>query len=179
MRVYLPPSRSISMNFDPPHIHLLLNHIPVFASIGAALLVLIGLLWRSEDVLRVGLVLSVLVAPMSFGVKLTGEPAEHFVAGETGIERRRVHEHEEASELATYLGMATAVPALVALLSMRRRRGAARAMSVLTVVVAAVTFGLMARAASLGGEIRHPEVRAGYVPPPAPVRSGPPGDRGG
>ena len=167
------------MNFDAAHIHLLLNHVPVFGSLGAGLLVLIGLLRRSEDVLRVGLVLGVLVAPMGFGVKLTGEPAEHFIAGEPGIERRRVHEHEEAGELATYAAIATALPALLALLAMRKRRNAARALAIATAVVSLVTFGLMARTANLGGEIRHPEVRPGYIPPPAPVRGGPPGERPG
>jgi hypothetical protein len=162
------------MNLDPAHIHLLLNHIPLFASLGAALLVLIGLLRHSEDVLRVGLVLSVLVAPFGFGVKLTGEPAEHFIAGEPGIERRRVHEHEEAAEWATWAAIATAVPSLLALLAMKRRRGAARALAIATVVMATFTFVTMARTANLGGEIRHPEVRPGYVPPPAPLR-GPPG----
>ena len=65
---------------------------------------------------------------------------------------------------------ATAVPYFPLGQLRRRRRGAARALAIVTMLVGLAGFGLVARAANLGGEIRHPEIRAGFVPPPPPPR---------
>src|SRR6185436_11780477 len=49
------------MNLNPAHLHLMLNHIPLFGALFAALLIGWGLLRKSEDVLRLGLVLGFVV----------------------------------------------------------------------------------------------------------------------
>ncbi|HEX6750936.1 MAG TPA: hypothetical protein VF092_26850 [Longimicrobium sp.] len=168
------------MNLNPAHIHLLVNHIPVFGSIFAALLIGWGLLRKSEEVLRLGLIVGVIIGAATWGVQLTGEPAEHTIVGIEGVSRRIIHAHEEAGELASYVAVAFGVAALITLLLMRRRRGAARAMAVLTLLMGLVDFGMMAWTANLGGEIRHPEIRAGFVPPPPPPRPArPPNGEGG
>jgi uncharacterized membrane protein len=104
----------------------------------------------------------------------------HFVRGIPGIERARVHEHEQAGDWATWAGSVAGVLALLTLLLMRRRRGAARTLSIVTMLAALFAFVVAARAATLGGQIRHPEIRAGFVPPPAPPRpaGAPHGDEG-
>jgi len=157
------------MNLNPAHLHLLLNHIPVFGSLFATLLIGWGLLRKSEDVLRLGLALAVVIGIATWGVQLTGEPAEEIVEHLAGVSRRTIHAHEEASEWATYVIAAAAVAALLTLLMMRRRRAAARTLALLTLVVSLVGFAAVSRAAFLGGEIRHPEARADFV---APAESG-------
>jgi hypothetical protein len=168
------------MNLNPAHIHLLVNHIPVFGTIFAALLIAWGLVRQSEEVLRVGLIAMVIVAILTWGVNLTGDPAIHYIRGIPGIERPRVHEHEEAGDWATWIGSLAGVLALLTLLLMRRRRGTARTLSIVTMLAALVAFAAAARAATLGGEIRHPEIRAGFVPPqaPPPPASAPGGNAG-
>ena len=168
------------MNLNPAHIHMLVNHIPVFGSIFAALLIGWGLLRKSEEVLRLGLVVAVVIGAATWGVQLTGEPAEHTVIGMHDVQRRLIHAHEEAGELASYVIAGFGVLALLTLLLMRRRRGTARALAVVTLVAGLAGFGLVAYAANLGGEIRHPEIRAGFVPPPPPPRpAGAPRAEGG
>ncbi|HET7233465.1 MAG TPA: hypothetical protein VFJ16_25870 [Longimicrobium sp.] len=165
---------------NPAHLHLMVNHVPVFGTIFAALLIGWGLLRKSEDVLRLGLILAVLIGIATWGVQLTGEPAEHALAGTQGFQRRLVHAHEEAAELSTYVISLSAVLALVTLVLMRRRRGAARGLAVVTLIAAFAGFGLVSRAALLGGEISHPEARAGWVQPPPPPRpAGRPGGEEG
>lgn len=158
------------MNLNGAHIHLLVNHIPVFTTIFAALLVAWGMLRKSEEVLRLGLVVFVIAAIATYAVTLTGDPAEHVIAGIQGVDRRMIHAHEEAGDLANLVTAAAGVLALITLVLMGRRRGAARALAIVTMLVGLVGFGLVARAANLGGEIRHPEIRAGFVPPPPPPR---------
>jgi hypothetical protein len=146
------------------------NHIPVFGSIFAALLIGWGLLRKSEEVLRLGLIVAVVIGAATWGVQLTGEPAEHTIIGMHDVQRRLIHAHEEAGQLASYVIAGSGVLALVTLLLMRRRRGTARALSLVTMLVGFAGFVMVARAANLGGEIRHPEIRAGFVPPPPPPR---------
>jgi uncharacterized membrane protein len=155
---------------NPAHLHLLVNHVPVFGTIFSALLIGWGLLRKSEDVLRLGLIVGVLIGIATWGVQLTGDPAEHALAGVPNFQRRLVHAHEEAAELSTNVISISAVLALVTLVLMRRRRKAARALAIVTLVAALAGFGLVSRAALLGGEITHPEARPGWVAPPPPPR---------
>ena len=164
------------MNLNPAHLHIMLNHIPVFGSLFAALLIAWGLLRKSEDVLRLGLIVAVLIGIATWGVQLTGEPAEHALAGTAGFQRRLAHAHEEAAEISTIVIALSAILALATLVLMRRRGGMARTLAVVTLVAALAGFGLVSRAALLGGEITHPEARAGWVAPPPPR---PAGARGG
>lgn len=168
------------MNLNGAHIHLLVNHVPVFGTIGAALLIVWGLLRKSEEVLRVGLVLFVLIAIATWGVKLTGDPAEHTIIGMAGVQRAMIHEHEQAADWATMAISLGGILALLTLFLLHGRRAAATAMSWVTVLVGIFGFVVVARAATLGGEIRHPEIRAGFVPPPPPPRpAGAPRREGG
>ena len=154
------------MNLNPAHLHLMINHIPVFGTLFSALLIAWGLLRKSEDVLRLGLALAVVVGVATWGVQLTGEPAEHTIEHMAGVSRRLIHAHEEAADWATYVAAAAGVLALIAFVTVRRRHRAARGLSILTLVVSLVGFAAASRAALLGGEIRHPEARPDFVAPP-------------
>jgi len=153
------------MNLNPAHLHIMLNHVPLFGSLFAALLIAWGLLRKSEDVLRLGLALAFVVGIATWGVQLTGEPAEEVIENLAGVSRRLIHAHEEAAEWATYIIAAAGVIALLALLLVRRRHRSARGLSILALVVSLVGFAAVSRAALLGGEIRHPEARSDFVTP--------------
>lgn len=153
------------MNLNPAHLHLMLNHIPLFGALFASLLIGWGLLRKSEDVLRLGLALAFVVGAATWGVMLTGEPAEEIVERMAGVSRRTIHAHEEAAEWATYVLAAAGVVSLLALLMVRKRRQAGRGLSILALVISLVGFAAVARAALLGGEIMHPEARADFVAP--------------
>ncbi|HET7460515.1 MAG TPA: hypothetical protein VFJ82_04680 [Longimicrobium sp.] len=155
---------------NPAHLHLVVNHVPVFGTIFAALLIGWGLLRKSEEVLRLGLIVAVLIGIVTWGVQLTGEPAEHALSGTQGFQRRLAHEHEEAAEIAMIVTAVAGVLALVTLLLVRRRHRAGRGLAIVTLLAALAGFGLVSRAALLGGEITHPEARPGWVQPPPPPR---------
>jgi MYXO-CTERM domain-containing protein len=157
------------MNLNAAHLHIMLNHIPVFGSLFAALLIAWGLLRKSEDVLRLGLALAVVVGVATWGVQLTGEPAEGVVEHLADVSRRMIHAHEEAADWATYTIAAAGLVSLLALLMVRRRHRAGRGLSILALVISLVGFAAASRAALLGGEIRHPEARPDFV---APAESG-------
>lgn len=155
------------MNLNPAHLHLMLNHIPLFGALFASLLIGWGLLRKSEDVLRLGLALAFVVGIATWGVMLTGEPAEEVVEHMAGVSRRTIHAHEEAAEWATYVLAAAGVVSLLALWMVRKRRQAGRGLSILALVISLVGLAAVSRAALLGGEIMHPEARPDFVVPAA------------
>ena len=65
--------------------------------------------------------MAVLIGIATWGVQLTGDPAEHAIACMPDFQRRLVHPHEEAAQISTLVIGLSAVLALVTLLLMRRR----------------------------------------------------------
>ena len=144
------------------HLHLLLNHAPVFGIFFALVLLGLARLRRSDEWTRLGLLTLLASGLAAAAAMATGEPAEHAVEHLAGISERAIEAHEEAAELAavaTYVGAVLALAALV----LRRRLAIAGRLTLLALVAALAAFGLMARTANLGGQIRHSEI-AGAAP---------------
>ena len=70
---------------SPAHIHLILNHAPLFGLLGALLLLLGGLIWKSRDVLRAGLIVAVATSLIGIPAYLTGEEAEESIEHVQGV----------------------------------------------------------------------------------------------
>ena len=139
------------------HLHLLLNHAPVFGILVALVLLGIARLRRTEELAQIGLGALVISGLAAAAAMITGEPAEHAVERLAGISKGAIEAHEEAAEVAAIATYAGAVVALAALL-LRRRIAFAGRLRLLAFLVALAAFGLMARTANLGGQIRHPEI---------------------
>lgn len=157
------------------HLHLLVNHAPVFASIFTALLLVWALLRRSPSLMRVALAGAVITGLLTLPAYFTGEPAEHKIRREAGFERKIAHEHEEAGEFGLISGSITGVLGLALLLAFRRRDPKTGWM-VLMLVVNLWAVSVFARVAYLGGQIRHPEARAGWTPVARDSTAAPTGD---
>ena len=72
-----------------------------------------------------------------------------------------IERHEEAAEAALAVTLAAGLVAAAALLSVRmRHERALRTLFAVALLSSAVSTGLMARVANLGGQIRHDEIRA-------------------
>ena len=149
---------------NPAHLHLMLNHLPIVGTAFTLVLLVMGLLTKSEQIKRAGLVFLVLIALLAVPTYLTGEPAEESIQKLAGISGGFIEQHEEAAQTAFIAQIALGVAALIGLLISRRGRPLpnwlAGGLLVLTLAIA----GLMARTANLGGQIRHPEIRTSQAP---------------
>lgn len=150
------------------HLHLLVNHAPIFASI-FALCLLIASYFTSANVLRkAALVVLVLTALAGVAANLSGEEAEDAIRGFPGVKREVIEEHEAMGDKAYLLAGALGLLSLGALARWRREpipRGVATGALVATAFVA----GAMAYTGLLGGQVRHTEVRPGATPADALV----------
>lgn len=143
------------------HVHLALNHVPVIVVPVSLALLAFAVVRKSADLTTASLGLLVIAAVLGGGVFLTGEPAEQVVGHLPGMSEQAIEAHEEAAEVAAIV---TGIAGLLGLWLLIARRGGRHAPTWLlaaTVVVALVAAGLLARAANLGGYIRHPEIAGG------------------
>jgi hypothetical protein len=146
---------------DWVHWHLMLNHIPVLGTFFVGLVLLWGVARGSRDVQRLGLMLAVALAAVTYPISLTGEEAEEGVEHLAWVDKEMIHAHEEAAEAALIAVVVTGLVAAFALWQSRGGKSVGRAAGGLALVGLVVSAGLFARTALAGGVIRHDELRAG------------------
>lgn len=144
------------------HIHLVLNHIPVLGSIACVIVLAVALYRRSRDLTVLALVAAIATALLTIPVFLTGEPAEDIVERLPGVSEAVIEPHEEAAE-AAFIAMEIAGALALLALVLTFRSGAPSWSTAATMLALLVATALVARTASLGGEIRHTEIRSGAV----------------
>ena len=127
------------------HIHLIVNHVPIVGSLFALILLAAGLLCLLAQ--------------------LTGEGATKIVQDMPRVSRALIEAHAAAAELGFWVLESAAALALFSFLLLKNASPKARLLALLTLVVAVLSFGLLARAGYLGGQIRHTEIRDGFGTP--------------
>jgi hypothetical protein len=148
------------MNVNLVHLHLLLNHVPTVGTIVALGLLLLALAKKSDHVERASLAVLVAIALLSLPTYMTGYAAERAIKDRPGISAALIETHQSAALLALLFIEATGVAAWFGLWQARRPSGRARWNAPVVVILSAVSLGLMASAANIGGEIIHPEIMA-------------------
>ena len=150
--------------FSQTHLHLMVNHLPVFGSIIAVVLLGWALVAHSRELTRAGLVLAIVCGIGGFVAKETGEGAEDQLETLPWFNRDLVHEHEEAADLAFITLALAGAAAVVTLVRMRGGRPA-RLETGITLALLVIGFAATAKTALEGGKIRHEELRPGFVFP--------------
>lgn len=145
------------------HLHLLLNHVPTIGfGFGIGLLAA-SLVRDSADLRRAGYVVFFGVALVAIPAYLSGSAADFVLQAEPERQQHVVTAHQNAAMLAL---IPMEIVGLLGWLAVWRPRWWHRP-AVLGLSV--VTFLLVARAATIGGQIRHPEIMApgaaAYAPP--------------
>jgi uncharacterized membrane protein len=148
-----------------PHLHLMLNHIPVLGTVFGLALLGWAVVRRHEPMQRIALATFVIAALAAIPVYLTGGPAEEVVEHLAGTAEQAIEAHEEGALLAFIAIELLGCIALAAIVFRTARF--ARALTRAVLAMSLVTAGLMARTANLGGAIRHAELRGEAVPPEA------------
>ncbi|HRI27040.1 MAG TPA: hypothetical protein PK239_00650 [Chitinophagales bacterium] len=143
---------------DGLHLHLLLNHFPIIGSLLAFLVLLYGLVTKSNEVKRVACLLLVGLTIITLPVMKTGEIAEEKVENLAGFNEQSIHQHEEAAEIALWVMIAAGVAALVSVLASFYKPPLFTLLTMVTLLLNGVAFGFMAQAGNIGGKIRHTEL---------------------
>jgi hypothetical protein len=146
---------------DLTHIHLLLNHFPTIGTIIGGGLFLLALIAKSNDLKRASLVILLGIALIAIPTYLSGNGAQDGIKSLPGVSKPMIEAHEGAALIAIAFMEITGAFAWLALWQFRRISRVPNWNLAIILVLTVLSFGLMARASNLGGEIRHAEIRAG------------------
>jgi hypothetical protein len=146
---------------DLTHIHLLLNHFPTIGSIIGGGLFVLALVTNSDELKRASLVVLLGIALISLPTYMSGSGAQERLKTDPGVSQSLVETHEGAAFEAIGFMEVTGAFAWLGLWQIRRLARIPKWNLALILVLTLVTLGLMTRAANIGGEIRHAEIRAG------------------
>ena len=172
------------MDLSPTHLHLLLNHFPTIGFIIGLGLFVIALIANSDH-LKVGsLVVFVGIALITIPTYITGNAAEERLCQVAGnslagsptapctdpeVSRVLMEMHEGAAFLALMLMQVTGGFAWLALWQQRRFTHIPKWNTYLVLLLSVITLATVSRAANIGGEIRHPEIRITQESPDLPL----------
>lgn len=146
-----------------PHVHLLLNHVPVMGVPFGFLLLAAALARKSLELTKASLGVFAVVALVTIPVYLAGEPTEEVVEHLPGISESFIEEHEESALLSL---VAIEILGVLAVAGLVLFRGSSIptwfvTTSLVLSLLAAVSVGWTA---NLGREIHHPEIRSDFSP---------------
>jgi hypothetical protein len=141
------------------HLHLVMNHVPTVGAAVALSLLLLAFARRNEHLKHAGLEVLFIIALLALPVYVTGVAAQREMRERTDISVDAVRIHHDAALIGFSVMEFAGFLAWVALWQMRRLGRAGRGVVPAAMLLLVVALGIMGRAANLGGDIRHTEIR--------------------
>ena len=161
---------------DPTRVHLFITHLPVFGLFLGFMAVLYGIVVKSKEVKIVALLIVITATVGAIIAFQTGESAEETAENIAGVLEDSIHEHEESAELTIGFFYGLGIISMIAFYLQVKEVKFARELLFLVFAFSVVTFGLVARTASLGGQIRHTEITGDKNSPATESPQGPQAD---
>ena len=148
------------MTIDLTHIHLLLNHFPTIGNIIGGGLFVVSLITKSNELKRASLVVLLGISLVAIPTYMSGNGAQGAIKALPGISKSLIETHEGAALVAMGFMEFTGAFAWLGLWQFRRLGRVPNWNLAVILILTLVSLGLMTRAANIGGEIRHSEIRA-------------------
>jgi len=146
------------------HLHLLVNHFPIFLPLFGLVILLIGITLKSEITKRISFGMFVFGGIFAFIASQTGEGAEDIVEG---LKRSHdlIHEHEEAAEVFSLASYLLALISITALWFSWKKHPFSTLFTYITLFISIIVLYLSFATGQTGGEITHPEVSNSFKAP--------------
>ena len=146
------------------HMHLILNHAPIFGAFVGMLIFGIGMFRRNSTLEKTGLITLIVTGITTLPTYFTGEGAEEVAEQFKDSSHDMIHEHEELAETALLLMIALAISSMIVLVVMWKSKASNHGMmKSFTLALAATAFGIMVAVGNSGGKVRRPELRGDVV----------------
>lgn len=146
------------------HLHLVFNHFPIIVPIVGMLILIVGFFTDSNTVKRTAFGVFILGALLTLPSMFTGEGAEEIVEKLPGVTHDLIHEHEEKAEMLALLNYALGLISIFGFWANWKQKSYANIVAIAALVLSLVGLYLGKQAGTSGGEIRHTEIRTGFVP---------------
>ena len=145
--------------FNAAHTHLLVNHFPIILPFIGVFIVILGLIFKSDLVQRIGLLLFVLTGIAAFISMNTGGNAEHFLERLDESKEHLMHEHEEVAETFSVIAYILSTISLVAIYLSWKKNKASKIFVGIAILAAFILLYFSKETGTSGGEITHLEIR--------------------
>ncbi|MBF8456478.1 hypothetical protein IV494_04720 [Kaistella sp. G5-32] len=143
---------------DQTHIHLLITHLPIFGSLLGTLVLGFGI-WKKSSTTKIAahylLIISAIGACIAY---ITGEAAEETVENIQGVSENVIEQHADFAIYALIALIAVGIFSLINIYLEYKKNGFPKSATTITLVLAMISFVLVARTGYLGGQIRHAEI---------------------
>jgi hypothetical protein len=143
---------------NAPHFHLILNHVPTVGTAIALGLLLLSLLRRQEALRRVSLEVFYVLALITLPAYLSGVATALQLEKMPDISVEAIHKHHDGALVGFALMLLTGLASWFGLWQWRRVSRPSGVNTGIVLVLALLTLTTMAGTATMGGEIRHPEM---------------------
>lgn len=144
------------------HFHLMVNHLPVIFPLVGVFVLGIGIVYKSQPVIRIGFMIFILAAIAAIFAINSGEGAEEIVEHLDGVSETYIHAHEEIAEKFAILTYLLAGFSVLGLWASFKQKPFSIFISISTLFFAFVVLYFAKQTSTTGGEIRHTEIREGY-----------------
>lgn len=141
------------------HLHLLVNHLPIVFPIVGIIVLLTGLISKSEAVKRAAYLIFTIGAVSAFAAMATGEGAEEIVEKINGVSESYIETHEESAETFAIVSYILGLLSLLGLWASFKQKSFSNILNIVTLVFAFVVLFFAKDTGTTGGEIRHTEIR--------------------
>jgi uncharacterized membrane protein len=143
------------------HWHLVVNHLPIIFPIVGVIVMITGLISKSEAVKRTAFMIFIFGALAAIAAMNTGEGAEEVVEKINGVTENYIESHEETAETFAILSYILGGISLLGLWASFKQKSFSSIISIGTLIFAFVVLFFAKQTGTTGGEIRHTEIRSG------------------
>jgi uncharacterized membrane protein len=148
------------MTLSAAHIHLLLNHVPILGTLFSLLLLLYGLLRKSDEIKKVSFGSFITTSLVTIPAYGSGLAATMLVEGLPDVSKTIIEQHQQAALITLVTIEFLGAVALLSLSLSRRSPDTRRWLVFVVLALAVLAAGLGMWTGNLGGQVRHTEIRA-------------------
>jgi uncharacterized membrane protein len=143
------------------HWHLVVNHLPIIFPIVGVIVMITGLISKSEAVKRTAFMIFIFGALTAIAAMNTGEGAEEVIEKINVVSENHIENHEETAETFAILSYILGGISLLGLWASFKQKSFSSIISMATLLFAFVVLFFAKQTGTTGGEIRHTEIRSG------------------
>lgn len=147
------------------HIHLLVNHLPIILPMIAIIARITAFFLDSDALKRFAMIMLILSGIFAFASMQSGEKAEEMLESTVFFTESYIEAHEEAAETYAIFTYVIAGMAIISLWADFTKKSFAMILSEITLGLCIVSMYFAQKTGTTGGEIRHEEIRPGFVVP--------------
>lgn len=146
------------------HLHMVVNHFPIIGTIFGLGILVVGIVMKHNVLKNTAYILFCVAAIFAAVSMSTGEGAEELVEDMPSVGKKIIHEHEEMAEKLALVLYVLGSVSIVGLYLNIKKNAKASLVSFLALIIAVIAVFLGKATGTTGGEVRHTEIRADYVP---------------